>query len=477
MFLDQIVSQTRIDLAQHKIDLPLDNLQRLALEQPRPRDVLKALEPRDRVHLIAEVKRASPSKGMLAPDINPVATARLYEENGASVISVLTEPHFFLGSSEDLTAVKNAVSVPVLRKDFIIDEYQVYEARAWGADVILLICAILDDNQLQRLLHLTHELHMRALVEVHSHEEAQRAIKAGALIIGVNSRDLTTFKMNPYLLREIRQILPKDRFIIAESGIHSEADVRRLARYDVQAMLVGESLVLSSDIPDQIRMLLHGANQTTQVKICGLSQPEHINAAIDAGSDMLGFIFYEPSHRYIQPTQIPALLESSTSYAQPAPGQTRPDLVGVFVNKEANYINDVIEQTGLNYVQLHGTESPDFCQQISRPVIKALSLKEQSDLSQLADYQNVVWRLLIDTPTPNWGGSGRSSDWDLARLAAQQSKILLAGGLTTENVAAAIQHVHPWGLDVSSGVETDKKKDIQKIHAFIAQVRQSEKKR
>jgi indole-3-glycerol phosphate synthase / phosphoribosylanthranilate isomerase len=475
MFLDKIVNQTRIDLEQHKRDLSMDDLQRLAMEQPRPRDALKAFEPRDRVHLIAEVKRASPSKGMLAPNMDPVATARIYEKHGASIISVLTEPHFFLGSPAYLTAIKNAVNVPVLRKDFIVDDYQVYEARAWGADLILLICAILDDNQLHHLLHLTHELHMNALVEVHSHEEARRAVKAGALIIGVNSRDLTTFKMNPYLLREIRQSLPKDRIIIAESGIYSEADVRRLARYDVQAMLVGESLVLSPDIPAQIRMLLHGANQTTQVKICGLSEPEHINIAIEAGADMLGFIFHEPSHRYIRPTRIPALLESSASYAQPAQGQVRPDLVGVFVNKDANYINDVVDQVGLNFVQLHGTESPDFCQQISRPVIKALSLKEQSDLSQLADYQSVAWRLLIDTPTPDWGGSGRTNDWKLARLAAQQSKILLAGGLTPENVTAAIQQVHPWGLDVSSGVETDKKKDLQKIRAFLAQVRLSEK--
>lgn len=474
MFLDKIVQQTRLDLVQRKRDLSIDDIQHLAREQAHPRDGLAAFEPRDRVHLIAEVKRASPSKGMLAPEMDPVATAILYEKHGASVISVLTEPHFFLGSPAYLTAIKNAVNVPVLRKDFIIDDYQVYEARAWGADLILLICAILDDNQLQHLLRLTHELHMNALVEVHSREEAQRAIKAGALIIGVNSRDLTTFKMNPYLLREIRQMLPQDRIIVAESGIHNEADVRRLARYDVQAMLVGESLVLSPNIPNQIQMLLHGANQTTQVKICGLNHAEHINAAIEAGADMLGFIFHEPSHRYIRPAQVSALLEASSSYAQPTQGQARPDLVGVFVNKDVNYINDVIAQTDLNYVQLHGTESPEFCQQISRPVIKALSLKEQDDLSQLADYQSVTWRLLVDTPTPDWGGSGRVSDWKLACLAAQQSKILLAGGLTPENVAAAIQQVHPWGLDVSSGVETDKKKDLQKIHAFLAQVRQTE---
>ena len=200
MFLDKIVQQTHLDLMQRKRDLPIDDVQRMAREQPYPRDGLAAFEPRDRVHLIAEVKRASPSKGMLAPDMDPVATAMLYETHGASVISVLTEPHFFLGSPAYLTAIKNAVSVPVLRKDFIIDDYQVYEARAWGADLILLICAILDDNQLQHLLQLTHELHMNALVEVHSREEAQRAVNAGALIIGVNSRDLTTLKINPYLL-------------------------------------------------------------------------------------------------------------------------------------------------------------------------------------------------------------------------------------------------------------------------------------
>ncbi|GCE24831.1 bifunctional indole-3-glycerol phosphate synthase/phosphoribosylanthranilate isomerase [Dictyobacter alpinus] len=473
MFLDKIVEQTRKDLIQRKAELPLEQLQQLALEQPRPRDVLEAFEPRDKIHLIAEVKRASPSKGILAPDLDPVETALLYERNGASVISVLTEPHFFLGSPEYLTAIKNAVSIPVLRKDFIIDEYQVYEARAWGADMILLICAILDDQQLRLLHQRANALRMRVLVEVHSREEAQRAIDAGAMIIGVNSRDLASFEMNPYLLRDIREMLPRNQIIVAESGIHTGADVRRLSRYDVQAMLVGESLVVSNNIPDQIDMLLQGANHSTQVKICGLHDTAGINAAVDAGADLLGLIFYEPSHRYIAPEQVPALLKASQSYSQSASGQVRPDLVGVFVNKDASYINDVVEQVGLHYVQLHGNESPEFCQQIKRPVIKALSLKEQADLSLMAAYQKVAWRLLIDTPTPNWGGTGLTSNWELARQAAQHSKIILAGGLTVENVSAAIQQVQPWGLDVSSGVETNKQKDIHKIAAFVAQVRSS----
>jgi indole-3-glycerol phosphate synthase/phosphoribosylanthranilate isomerase len=471
MFLQRIVEQTRLDLDKRKQNRPLAEMQRLALEQSPLRDMLAAFEPRSRIHLIAEVKRASPSKGLLAPHLNPVDLARVYEANGASVISVLTEPHFFLGAPEVLTAIKEAVNIPVLRKDFIFDDYQVYEARAWGADGILLICALLDDEQLRHLHQLANSLHMHCLVEVHSRAEAQRAINAGAIIIGVNSRDLVTFEMNPYLISELRQLIPNDRIMIAESGIHSTADARRLARYDVQAMLVGESLVVSNDVPTQMHQLLQGANASTQVKICGLRTPEHINASIEAGADMLGFIFHAPSHRYIEPQQVRTILAESQSFTQPPNGEKRPDLVGVFVNKDADYINEVADQIGLQFVQLHGNETPDFCQRIRRPVIKAFPLHDPTDLERIKPYREVVWRILLDTPTPNWGGSGKTHNWQLAHLAAQQLPIILSGGLTPENVTTAIQQVHPWGVDVSSGVETNKVKDTQKIRAFIEQVR------
>ena len=521
MFLERIITQTRADLAQRKHELPLEEVQCLAVAQSGPRDLLAALRhvnvavgacssPISRGslrHLIAEVKRASPSKGMLAPHLDPVELARTYEAHGAAAISVLTEPHFFLGSPDYLRAIKQVVNVPVLCKDFIVDEYQVYEARAWGADAILLICALLDDAQLRRLLNVAHTQRMHCLVEVHSREEAQRAVAAGGAIIGVNSRDLQTFQMNPHLIRELCQLIPADRVVVAESGIHNAADARRLARYDIQAMLVGESLVVSNDVPAQMQALLRGANESTQVKICGLRSAEHLHAAIDAGADLLGLMFYEPSPRYIEPQQARALLdtfdgsvgarfiapdERSDSVgadlscpppiyrlpANPPHGGINslnsiiaPDLVGVFVNRDAAYINEIAEQVGLHIVQLHGDEPPEFCQRIIRPVIKALRLRDMSDLGKVRAYQEATWRVLLDTPTPAWGGSGVTHDWSIARAVAQKTPVLLAGGLTSENVVDAIQQVHPWGVDVSSGVETNGIKDVGKIRAFIENVR------
>jgi indole-3-glycerol phosphate synthase/phosphoribosylanthranilate isomerase len=523
MFLDHIVTQTGIDLEQRKRELPLETLQRLAARQPEPRDLLAVLQRKQHVRLIAEVKRASPSKGLLAPHLDPVELARTYEMNGAAAISVLTEPHFFLGSPEHLMAIKQAVSVPVLRKDFIINEYQVYEARAWGADAILLICAILDDIQLRHLLHRAHALGMTCLVEVHSREEAELAVAAGAAVIGVNSRDLVTFQVHPHLIRELRPLIPADRVVVAESGIHHAADARRLARYDIQAMLVGESLVVSQDIPAQMRSLLRGANEDIQVKICGLRTPEHMRTTIAAGADMLGFMFYESSSRYIDPHQARTLLEfvengsvgddneishpkpvilachpersegsggrdakmlrfaqhdmtdggRENSLSRPSAQSIAPDIVGVFVNKDAAYINEVAQQVGLHSVQLHGDEPPEFCHSITRPVIKALRLQDMADIGRIRAYREVAWRILLDTPAHGWGGSGIIHDWTIARAAAQEAPILLAGGLTPENVAAAIQQVHPWGVDVSSGVETNGYKDISKIRAFIERVRAS----
>jgi indole-3-glycerol phosphate synthase/phosphoribosylanthranilate isomerase len=465
MILDEIVARSHIDLEQRKQEIPLAEVQAQAARQAPARDALAALRARSAVHIIAEVKRASPSKGLLAPNFDPVGLARTYAANGASLISVLTEPHFFQGSPAYLTAIKQAVEVPVLCKDFLYDEYQVYEARSWGADLILLICAILDDAQLRHLLDVARSLGMYALVEAHNADEVQRAVEANAQIIGVNSRDLRTFEMHPGLIRDLRRLIPADRVLVAESGIHSTADARRLARYDVQALLVGESLVTSNDIPGQLNQLLQGANKSVQVKICGLSEERHVRVALEAGVDFFGLVFYEPSHRYVTPQRASELVQTLGD------GRAKIEAVGLFVNKEAEFINEVAELVGLDIVQLHGDESPEFCQGIRRPVLKALHMRAASDLGRLQAYRATTWRMLLDTPTPGWGGSGETHDWELARAAASQQRVFLAGGLHPANVAEAIAQVRPWGVDVSSGVERAKVKDEAKMREFIEQAR------
>lgn len=465
MILEQIVARTRTDLEQRKNAVPLEEVKARAAAQPAPRDALTALRARNVVHVIAEVKRASPSKGLLAPDFDPVSLARTYASGGASLISVLTEPHFFQGSPSYLTAIKDAVELPVLCKDFIFDEYQVYEARSWGADLVLLICALLDDEQLCHLLQVAHHLGMRCLVETHNAEEVRRAVRSGAVIIGVNSRDLRTFEMHPALIRDLRPLIPADRVLVAESGIHTAADARRLVRYDIQAMLVGESLVKAGDVSAQLRQLLRGANESVQVKICGLSSEYHIQTALEAGADLFGLVFYKPSHRYVTPRQARDLVQA------PGAARAQAEAVGLFVNEEADFVNETALLAGLDVVQLHGNETPDFCHRIQRPVIKAIHMHDASDLGKLQAYRETTWRLLLDTPTPGWGGSGTSHDWSLAHKAAREQLVFLAGGLDAMNVNVAIQQVRPWGVDVSSGVETNKVKDRHKIQAFIEQVR------
>jgi indole-3-glycerol phosphate synthase len=208
------------------------------------------------VRLIAEIKRASPSRGPLRADLDPVALATVYEANGAAAVSVLTDCRFFRGSLADLRAVRAQTTLPVLRKDFVIDPYQVYEARAAGADAILLIVAALDARQLADLYDLARELGMDALVEVHSEAELGRALSVEPAIVGVNNRDLRTFEVDLETTARLRPLVPPDVVFVAESGVRSNADVQRLAALGAHAMLVGEALVVAPDVGRAVRELV-----------------------------------------------------------------------------------------------------------------------------------------------------------------------------------------------------------------------------
>lgn len=253
--LDQIVAWKREEIARCQATMPLDTVQAAAAQAPEPRDFAAALR-QPGVSLIAEIKRASPSKGPLRPDLDPVALALEYEAHGAAAISVLTDEHYFQGSLDDLRAVRRRASLPLLRKDFVLEPYQVYEARAAGADAVLLIVAALSDGDLRALHHLITTLGMAALVEVHDGVELQRALKVAPAIVGVNNRDLHTFEVNLDTTARLRPLVPAGVILVSESGVHNRADVARLAAIGADAMLIGEALVQAQDVRAKIGALI-----------------------------------------------------------------------------------------------------------------------------------------------------------------------------------------------------------------------------
>jgi len=264
--LDQIISGVREDLAARRAALPQERLTDLAAAAPEPLDALARLSAPGGVHLIAEVKRASPSKGALADIPDPASLARQYAEGGASAISVLTEERRFGGSLADLDAVRAAVEVPVLRKDFIVDPYQVWEARAHGADLVLLMASALDQGELTDLLGLVRELGMHALLEAHDEDELARCVEAGGAIIGVNARNLKTLEVDPRTVTRLLPHVPADVVGVAESGVSGPASVREYVGAGARAVLVGEALVTGADPRAAVRELLAAGGRRVDVE-------------------------------------------------------------------------------------------------------------------------------------------------------------------------------------------------------------------
>jgi len=235
--------------------MPLSYLkERIALQEATI-DFARALEG-TQTRLIAEVKRASPSRGILCPNFDPVELAKKYAQGGAAAISVLTEANYFEGSINHLAAIREEINLPLLRKDFIFDPYQVYESRAYGADALLLIVAILNQEQLGELLSLSHKLGLSCLVEVHNEGEVERALRSQAKIIGINNRDLTTFIIDINTTHRLLPLIPRGKIIVSESGIRSRSDVKKLKGWGVNAVLVGEALVTAEDIVTKVRELI-----------------------------------------------------------------------------------------------------------------------------------------------------------------------------------------------------------------------------
>jgi indole-3-glycerol phosphate synthase len=255
MILQKIVENRREEVARQKEILPLGELRQMLADRPPTRDFEGAIRNRD-CAVIAEVKRSSPSKGRIREDFDPVGIADIYEENGASAISILTERRFFEGHAAYVPRIRRSVRLPLLRKDFIVDPYQINETRVLGADALLLIARILEAGELRDFIGLASELGLAALVEVHDEADVEKAISSGARLVGINNRDLVTFRTDLAVSIGLARRIPKAVTVVSESGINSRGDIEKLMESGIRAFLVGESLMRQQDIGKKLRELL-----------------------------------------------------------------------------------------------------------------------------------------------------------------------------------------------------------------------------
>ncbi len=256
MILNKIIEEKKRELKNSKSSAALKELKKRAVDAKGNREFKKSLQREDFINIIAEIKKASPSKGIIRKDFNPVEIAEIYQDNGATSISVLTDKTFFQGDIEYLNQIRSKVSLPLLRKDFIIDEFQLYEAKAYGADAALLIAAVLDRSQLAEYMELSREIGLENLVEVHSFKDLEKTMYCEAEIIGINNRDLQTFEISLKTSFDLAREIPKDKVIVSESGINTHEDIVSLQKSGVNAFLIGEALMEEKDIAKKLKELI-----------------------------------------------------------------------------------------------------------------------------------------------------------------------------------------------------------------------------
>ncbi|KAF9111858.1 bifunctional tryptophan synthase trp1 [Mortierella sp. AM989] len=473
--------------------------------------------------VMGEIKRASPSKGNIDLQANAAEQSLAYARAGASVISVLTEPKWFKGSLNDMRVVRAMIdSLPnrpaVLRKDFIVDTYQILEARVYGADTILLIVAMLSVEQLHTLYKFAIGLGIEPLVEVNNAQEMEIAIELGAKVIGVNNRNLHNFEVDMETTTKLVNMVPEGTLLVALSGIKGREDVERYVEQGVAGVLVGEALMLSKDKRAFIRGLLglstEEAESKVLVKICGVQTVDAALQAADCGADFIGMIFAEGSKRQVKMDVAAEIIEVVREYANATAADNggfgsssngrsddvanedwfsmhakrvernprKPLIVGVFRDQSLEDITRVVDTLKIDLVQLHGGESPEMARFVPVPVIKAFHVRgdeaPQSVVQAVAGTRGLNAYCLLDAAGKAGGyggGEGQSFDWSIAKAVVESQEggfpVLLAGGLDPENVAEAVRQVRPWAVDVSSGVETNGEKDDQKIKAFIDNAR------
>ena len=474
MILDTIVEATKIRVAQEKQVESPEAVKAAALALPSDTGFPfeAALRQQD-FNFICEVKKASPSKGIIAEHFPYLDIAKEYEVAGAAAISVLTEPDFFKGDKKYLQEIASTVKIPVLRKDFIIDEYQIYQAKVWGASAILLICACLDVPTLTKFRELADSLGLSSLVEAHDEKEVQMAIDCGARIIGVNNRNLKDFTVDVQNSVRLRNLVQDDVIFVSESGLETPEDIQVLRDNNIGVALMGETFMRSPNKVEKLAYLYGPTYYTPKVKMCGISKVETIPAIVDAKPDYMGLVF-APSKRQVTVEQAKILIEElHRGYAKKYGSDTEHDkndtikTVGVFVNETVDNLVTIANEANLDAVQLHGDEDETFIQSLKErtnvEVWKAIQIRTAADTEKWIDSSADM--LLFDAyHKDERGGTGEVFDW--SSLDTFERPFMLAGGIDSTNVARAIRTVRPYGIDISSGIETNGVKDDEKITAF-----------
>ena len=467
MILDTIVEATKIRVAQEKQMESPEAVKAAALALPSDTGFPfeAALRQQD-FNFICEVKKASPSKGIIAEHFPYLDIAKEYEVAGAAAISVLTEPDFFKGDKKYLQEIASTVKIPVLRKDFIIDEYQIYQAKVWGASAILLICACLDVPTLTKFRELADSLGLSSLVEAHDENEVQMAIDCGARIIGVNNRNLKDFTVDVQNSVRLRNLVQDDVIFVSESGLETPEDIQVLRDNNIGVALMGETFMRSPNKVEKLAYLYGPTYYTPKVKMCGISKVETIPAVVEAKPDYMGLVF-APSKRQVTVEQAKILIEELHKQCINHYDTKVVKTVGVFVNETLDNLVRIADTANLDAVQLHGDEDEAFIQSLKErtnvEVWKAIQIRSAADVEKWIDSSADM--LLFDAyHKDERGGTGEVFDW--SSLDAFERPFMLAGGIDSTNVARAIRTVRSYGIDISSGIETNGVKDDEKITAF-----------
>ncbi len=422
--------------------------------------------------VIAEIKRSSPSRGKIDSIFDPVKQARMYQNAGIRTVSILTEEEHFSGSLEDIMAVKSALpALSVLRKDFLLTLEDIEVSYRAGADAVLLIARILEKEQLERLYRRTIEMGMTPLVELHSSEDVRKAEQLQPAFVGINSRDLSTFRVDPAHPIKLKGLISWPAAVVYESGIRGQETAMLPGRSGFAGILVGEAAVRApAQIPELIRGFETGRVKYTgcpaedrprsgyfwndlfrrqhgggpYVKICGLTRQSDVRAADEADADLLGFILAEVSPRATTPEFIRSL------------GATRALKVAVVVGVDSAVmpaVRQLLQAGAIDAVQFHGDEAPEACAAAAYPYYKALPLRNADDIEKIGDYH--CPRVLVDAYHQGQsGGTGKRIDGALVAGAADRAPLWLAGGLNPNNIAEVVRQYHPELVDASSGLET-----------------------